>query len=213
MSVYVVGITGGSGAPYTKRLLEALLQTEHQVKAVISAAGEEVLKIELGLHLEGTLKHKEEQLKVLLDVDKPAIELELFDPKDLTASISSGSFPSAGMVIAPCSMGTLGRIAMGASSNLVERAADVMLKERRPLILVPRETPLSEIHLRNMLWVRRAGADVLPAMPGFYHNPRSISDLVDFIVGRILDRLGIQNNLFRRWKGEEAQAYLSLDEF
>ncbi|MEE9325023.1 MAG: flavin prenyltransferase UbiX [Dehalococcoidia bacterium] len=213
MSVYVVGITGGSGAPYTKRLLEALLQTEHQVKAVISAAGEEVLKIELGLHLEGTLKHKEEQLKVLLDVDKPDIELELFDPKDLTASISSGSFPSAGMVIAPCSMGTLGRIAMGASSNLVERAADVMLKERRPLILVPRETPLSEIHLRNMLWVRRAGAEVLPAMPGFYHNPRSISDLVDFIVGRILDRLGIQNNLFRRWKEEEAPAYLSLDEF
>jgi 4-hydroxy-3-polyprenylbenzoate decarboxylase len=128
--------------------------------------------------------------------------LRVFDPMNLAAPISSGSFACAGMAIVPCSTGTLGRIANGISSNLIERAADVSLKERRRLVVVPRETPLNEIHLRNMLALRQAGADILPAMPAFYHKPRHISDLIDMIVGRVLDRLGVENELFHRWGGE-----------
>ncbi|MBM3946457.1 MAG: UbiX family flavin prenyltransferase, partial [SAR202 cluster bacterium] len=138
-------------------------------------------------------------------------ELELFANDDVGASIASGSYPTKAMVIVPCSMGTLGRIANGVSSSLVERASDVILKERRQLILVPRETPLSRIHLRNMLAVTEAGAEVLPAMPGFYRRPKSVDDLVDFVVGRILDRLGLENALVKRWRGEAREVGLADD--
>ncbi len=138
--------------------------------------------------------------------------VRLFDRMNLAAPISSGSFPCAGMAIVPCSTGTLGRIANGISSSLIERAADVMLKERRRLVVVPRETPLSEIHLRNMLALRQAGADILPAMPAFYHRPRTISDMVDMIVGRILDRLGVENSLFFRWGKDTAAGDVEMDD-
>jgi 4-hydroxy-3-polyprenylbenzoate decarboxylase len=202
MAVYAVGITGASGAPYARRLLQVLLEAGHQVKLVVTESGERVLAIELGLRLEGTLSERAEQWRSFLGRPSGDAALELFHPRDMAASISSGSFPTSGMVVIPCSMGTLARIAAGVSSTLVERAADVTMKERRPLVLAPRETPLNEIHLENMLRLRRAGVDILPAAPGFYHNPRTIDDLVDFIVGRVLDRLGIEHQLFRRWTGD-----------
>jgi len=234
MACYAVGITGGSGAPYAIRLLQALVAAGHDVHAVVSPAGETVLQIECGIRLGTTLREKQASLLGALEstaagrgsvdaISRGALstvareaheqratpgpllatgELRLFDPMNLAAPISSGSFPCAGMAIVPCSTGTLGRVANGVSSNLIERAADVMLKERRRLVVVPRETPLSEVHLRNMLALRQAGADILPAMPAFYHRPRTIADLVDMIVGRILDRLGIENSLFHRWGTE-----------
>ena len=202
MAVYVVGVSGGSGAPYARRLLQALLEVGHQVKLVVTESGERVLAIELDLRLEGPLAERAEQWRSLLGRPPGDPALELFHPRDMAASISSGSFPTSGMVVIPCSMGTLARIAAGVSSTLVERAADVTMKERRPLVLVPRETPLSEIHLENMLRLRRAGVDILPAAPGFYHHPRTVDDLVDFIVGRVLDRLHVENQLFRRWSGD-----------
>ena len=132
-------------------------------------------------------------------------QVELYDPSNRGATPASGSSPSRGMVICPCSMGTLGSIAAGTSRDLVERSADVTLKERRPLILVPRETPLSLIHLENMTRLARAGATIMPAAPGFYNRPESIADLVDFMVARILDHLGVDNNLARRWRSGEGE--------
>ncbi len=217
MACYAVGITGGSGAPYAIRLLQALVAAGHDVHAVVSPAGETVLQIECGIRMGTTLREKQAVLLGAiqsLEAGQGSLDaisrgpqptpgtLRLFDPMNLAAPISSGSFPCAGMAIVPCSTGTLGRVANGISSNLIERAADVMLKERRRLVVVPRETPLSEVHLRNMLALRQAGADILPAMPAFYHRPRTIADLVDMIAGRILDRLGIENALFHRWGTE-----------
>ena len=198
MAVYVVAVSGGSGAPYARRLLQVLLEAGHQVKLVVTESGERILAIELGLRLEGTLDERAEQWRSFLGRPAGDPALELFHPRDMAASISSGSFQTSGMVVIPCSMGALARIAAGVSTNLVERAADVTMKERRPLVLVPRETPLNEIHLENMLRLRRAGADILPAAPGFYHQPRTIDDLVDFIVARVLDRLGIEHQLLGR---------------
>jgi len=198
MAVYAVGITGGSGAPYALRLLQALVAAGHEAHVVITPAGETILQIESGIKPGKTLREKEAILTATIEASGTG-RLRLFDPANLAAPISSGSFPCAGMAIVPCSTGTLGRIANGISSNLVERAADVMLKERRRLVVVPRETPLNDIHLRNMLTLRQAGADILPAMPAFYHKPRTIADLVDMIAGRILDRLGVENTLFHRW--------------
>jgi 4-hydroxy-3-polyprenylbenzoate decarboxylase len=205
MAIYVVGVTGGSGAPYARRLLQVLLEAGHQVKLVVTESGERILAIELGLRLEGTLDERTEHWRSFLGRPAGDTALELFHPRDMAASISSGSFPTSGMVVIPCSMGTLARIAAGVSTTLVERAADVTMKERRPLVLVPRETPLNEIHLENMLRLRRAGADILPAAPGFYHQPHTIDDLVDFIVGRVLDRLGVEHQLLRRWTGDRPE--------
>jgi 4-hydroxy-3-polyprenylbenzoate decarboxylase len=201
MAVYAVGITGGSGAPYALRLVRALLDAQHEVHLVVSPAGETILHVESGLKLGKTLREKAATIATAIEAEHVE-NLRVFDPMNLAAPISSGSFACAGMAIVPCSTGTLGRIANGISGNLIERAADVMLKERRRLVVVPRETPLNEIHLRNMLALRQAGADILPAMPAFYHKPRHISDLVDMIVGRVLDRLGVENELFHRWGGE-----------
>ena len=202
MATYAVGITGGSGAPYALRLLEALVDGGHDVHVIVSTAGETVMQLETGLKMGNTLREKQAALDARIETEGRPGTLRVFDRDNLAAPISSGSFPCAGMVIVPCSTGSLGRIAAGISSNLIERGADVMLKECRPLILVPRETPLSEIHLSNMLTLRRAGADILPAMPAFYHKPKTISDMVDMIAGRILDRLGVESNLFYRWGRE-----------
>ena len=213
MAVFAVGITGGSGAPYALRLLAALTSAGHDVHVVISPAGEKVMQVESSLKLGRTLREKESTLLRSIESEGEGKgSVRLFDPMNLAAPISSGSFPCAGMAIVPCSTGTLGRIANGISSNLIERAADVTLKERRRLVVVPRETPLSEIHLRNMLTLRQAGADILPAMPAFYHRPRNISDMVDMIVGRILDRLGVENSLFYRWGKDTAASDVEMDD-
>ncbi len=187
------GITGASGAPYAVRLLRALNEAGTPTRLIVSQYGLRLLAEESGI---GSLDE-------LQAATGDWSRLELYDSLDRGATPASGSAPSRGMVICPCSMGTLASIAAGTSRNLVERAADVALKERRPLLLVPRETPLSLIHLENMTALTRAGATILPAAPGFYHRPRSVDDLVDFVVARILDHLGIEHSVGRRWKSGE----------
>ena len=188
----VCAITGASGAPYAVRLLEALVDARRSVQLIVSEHGWRLLETESAIGDIQALQARTggKRWKGLVTVH---------DDRDRGAAPASGSALTAGMVIAPCSMGTLAAIAAGTSRSLIERAADVTLKERRPLILLPRETPLSAIHLQNMLRVTRAGAVVMPAAPGFYHKPAKIADLVDFMVGRILDHLGVENDVARRW--------------
>jgi 4-hydroxy-3-polyprenylbenzoate decarboxylase len=202
----VLAITGASGAPYAVRLLEQLLAADREVQLIVSSHGVRLLRTETEIE-------SVEDLRMHLGVAAWDRLVTVCSDTDRGATPASGSALSVGMVICPCSMGTLSAIAVGASRSLVERAADVALKERRPLILVPRETPLSAIHLENMLRVTRAGAVVMPAAPGFYHRPRSIQDLVDFIVARVLDHLNVEHALVPRWSEQnEAAADLSHDD-
>jgi 4-hydroxy-3-polyprenylbenzoate decarboxylase len=212
MPTFVFAITGASGAPYARRALEELMSLGHDVALIVSPAGQRVMEIETGFRATGGQSAREAAWRDLLGASYKPGALSLMRVGDIAAPVASGSFQAAGMAVAPCSMGTLARIATGASTNLIERAADVMIKERRKLVLVPREAPLSEIHLRNMLAVTRAGAEILPASPGFYHGPRTIDDLVDFVAGRILDRLGVENSLMRRWQGAPVVEMASLDD-
>ena len=207
MGVYVLGIAGASGTPYARRVLEEMLGAGHDVKAVITDAGRKVLAVEEDLVLTGNTEADTPTLLEWANVPDFAGTFELYHHKDVAAPIASGSFAVDGMVVVPCSGGTLGRIAHGISNGLLERAADVCLKERRRLVLVPREMPLSLIHLRNMTAVTEAGAIVLPASPGFYHNPKSIDDLVDMVAGRILASLGIDSKVMKSWLGPEPQGY------
>jgi flavin prenyltransferase len=188
----VVAITGASGAPYAVRLLQGLVAAERPVQLIVSGHGLRLLDTEVGISSVAALREH---------VGAPQWDrwVTCFDDADRGAAPASGSALNDGMVICPCSMGTLSAIAAGSSRSLVERAADVALKERRRLILVPRESPLSAIHLENMLRVTRAGAVVMPAAPGFYHRPREIADLVDFVVARLLDHLDIPHALAPRW--------------
>lgn len=188
----IVAITGASGAPYAVRLLEALLAAERGVQLIVSSHGLRLLQTEMDIGSAAALRER-------VGASRWDRRVTVFDDNDRGASPASGSALNAGMVICPCSMGTLSAIAVGASRSLVERAADVALKERRPLLLVPRETPLSTIHLENMLRVTRAGAIVMPASPGFYHRPASVDDLVNFIVVRALDQLGLDVEAPKRW--------------
>jgi 4-hydroxy-3-polyprenylbenzoate decarboxylase len=180
----VLAITGASGVIYGKRLLEVLHNKKVDTYLVISQAAKKIIKHELGT--------SEKTLKKLAN--------HVHEIDDWSSPIVSGSFKTDGMVIVPCSMKTLAGIANGFAENVILRAADVMLKEKRKLILVPRETPLNSIHLRNMLDLANQGALIVPAMPAYYHKPKSIDDLVDFVVGRILDVLGIEHNLYQRWE-------------
>jgi len=189
-----LGITGASGAPYAARLVEALVQADCEVGISASRAGIEVLATEL--YGSARLSPDETMARFLEHAGGAAT---LYDPQDWRAPYASGSAKVDGYVICPCSMGTLGTIASGAMSNLIHRAASVALKEGRKLVLVPRETPLSTIHLENMLTLRRAGAVILFAAPGFYHGAETVDDLVDFVVGRCLDQLGLENALVKRW--------------
>ena len=207
MGVYVLGIAGASGTPYARRVLEQVLGAGHDVKAVITDAGRKVRAVEEDLVLTGNTEADTPTLLEWANVPDFAGTFELYHHKDVAAPIASGSFAVDGMVVVPCSGGTLGRIAHGISNGLLERAADVCLKERRRLVLVPREMPLSLIHLRNMTAVTEAGAIVLPASPGFYHNPKSIDDLVDMVAGRILASLGIDSKVMKTWLGPEPQGY------
>src|SRR6187200_2615494 len=198
LSDLVLAMTGASGSPYGVRLLETLLHAGRTIHLVISPAGAEVLLHETDRRVD--LNHFRLR-DVLGDVPvlASAERVIYHDYRDFRAGIASGSFQTAGMVVCPCSMGTVAAIAHGLSQNLTHRAADVHLKERRKLVLVPRETPLHLIQLRNLATCAEAGAVILPAMPAFYTRPQSLQDMVDFIVGRVCDQLGVEHGLLRRW--------------
>ncbi|OLB04199.1 MAG: aromatic acid decarboxylase [Gemmatimonadetes bacterium 13_2_20CM_69_27] len=189
----ILAITGASGAPYGVRLLEVLALHHVPTWLMISSHGWRLLTEECGIK-------DDRELRTATGGEWRSVRV--FDDKDRGAEPASGSARTAGMVICPCSMGTVAAIAHGTSRSLVERAADVTLKERRKLILVPRETPLSLVHLRNLTLVTEAGAIVLPAAPGFYHKPQKVSELVDFVVQRVVDHLEVHVNLVRRWEGK-----------
>lgn len=191
----VVAITGASGAPYAVRLLESLVAAGRTTWLVVSGHGYRLLQTEMGIA-------DAEALRAHVGAERWDQHVTIFSDTDRGASPASGSTRMHGMVICPCSMGTISAISQGTSRSLVERAADVMLKERRHLIVVPRETPYSQIHLENMLRLTQAGAVVMPASPGFYHQPQGIDDLVNFVVARILDHLDVEHALVRRWGGE-----------
>jgi len=189
----VVGITGASGVIYGVRLTQELLKAGHIVHLMVTDAGWKVLQQELDWN-------KEDQEKIIDKYFRSHGGRLLYHTlADLKAPIASGSYSADGMVVIPCSMGTMAKIAHGISSNLLERAADVMLKERKRLIVVPRETPLNAIQIENMLNLTRAGATILPAMPGFYHKPETIDQIVNHLVGKVLDSLDISHSLFKRW--------------
>jgi len=216
----VVAVTGASGSIYAIRLASVLLSADRTVHLLVSGAARQVLLRELEVEfpssgaseeawrtmIQETLRGRIAQQwgfgsRIASECDKLATSgrLRIHGVSDYSAGIASGSFLTAGMVICPCSMGTLSAIATGASTNLIHRAADVHLKERRPLVIVPRETPLSMIQLENMTRLSQAGATILPSMPGFYHQPQSVADLVDFIVARICDHLHVPHTLMQRW--------------
>jgi flavin prenyltransferase len=192
----IVGITGASGAIYSVRLLEVLRAAGHDVHLSISPSGRDVLQHELKLNVD---LDRFDVSRLRLSDDDRSGDLHYYHHQDFMAPMASGSFLSAGMVICPCSGSTLSAVATGAASNLIQRAAEVHLKERRKLILVPRETPLSLAHIDNMRRVTESGAVVLPASPGWYHEVRSTNDLVDFVVARICDQLAVEHTLCKRW--------------
>lgn len=198
MANYVVGVTGASGSVYARRLVEKLLERGHEVHVCMTRAGRMVCAAELGWDADGLERDQQTYLRGQFGC---ADRLFCYDNDAIGADIASGSFRMSGMVILPCSMGTLSQVARGASQNLLERAADVCLKERRTLVVVPREAPYNQIHLENMLSLTRCGAVMMPASPGFYHNPGSIEELVDFFCARVLDQLGVEDTTVRRWSG------------
>ncbi len=190
MSEYVIGITGASGSIYGVRLIQELASRKHGVNVVITSAGKQVMKEELGTA----------DIRKLVKVKG---NIKVWENDNFEAPFMSGSAAPEAVIIIPCSVGKLAAIANGISSNLIERTADVALKEKRQLILVVRETPLSLIHLENMTQVARAGAHILPAMPAFYHHPKTIDDMVNFVVGKVLNALGIEHSLFKAWRKEQ----------
>ncbi|SIT71172.1 4-hydroxy-3-polyprenylbenzoate decarboxylase [Ectothiorhodosinus mongolicus] len=192
-----LAMTGASGAPYGLRLLQCLLQEGRQVYLMISKPAQVVLGMETDLKLPGRPREIQVHLGELYDAAPD--QLQVFDREQWTAPVASGSSPPEAMVVCPCTTATLAAISQGASRSLIERAADVVLKEQRKLILVVRETPFSEIHLEHMLRLARMGVVIMPANPAFYHRPESIEALVDFVVARTLDHLGIANQLIPRW--------------
>ncbi len=196
-----LAITGASGAQYGLRLLECLLAAKVNVYLLLSRAAEVVIATETDIKLPEGLENQQQFLAKKYRADNG--QLRLFSREDWFSPVASGSSSPAASVVCPASGGTLSAVASGASNNLIERACDVALKERRQLILVPREAPYSEIHLENMLKLTRMGAVVIPASPGFYHEPKSIEDLIDFVVARILDQLGLSQSIMPRWGEDE----------
>ncbi|MEJ2425579.1 MAG: UbiX family flavin prenyltransferase [Candidatus Thiodiazotropha sp.] len=198
-----VAITGASGSAYALRLLECLVNAKERVYVMISQAAQVVLRMESGLEIPSQPGDAERMLTDYFSA--AAQQIQVFGRQQWMAPVASGSNPPRAMVVCPCTTGTLSAIACGASNDLMERAADVVLKERRKLILVVRETPFSEIHLRHMLSLSRMGAVIMPANPGFYHQPRRVEDIVDFMVSRILDQLDIEHQLVPRWGSGQPQ--------
>ena len=196
-----LALTGASGMPYGLRLLECLLESGCTVQLLYSQASQVVARQELEFDLPSRPSDAKASLLARLPAATPE-NLAVYGREEWFAPVASGSNPPDAMVVCPCSMGTLAAIAQGLADNLIERAADVVMKEGRKLVLVPRETPFSAIHLENMLRLSRAGAVILPPSPGFYHHPQSVQDIVDFVVARILDQIGVPHTLMQRW-GEE----------
>ena len=192
-----LAFTGASGAPYGLRLLQCLLQADCEVFVILSKAARVVIGMETELKLPAGTGKAEQALRDWVQTDRGT--LVVCGLEQWTAAVASGSGAPAAMVVCPCSTGTLSAIACGASDNLIERAADVAIKEGRKLILVPREAPFSPLHLENMLKLSRLGVTIMPAAPGFYHQPQTVGDLVDFIVARLLDHLGVEQTLVKRW--------------
>ncbi len=214
MGRFFLGITGASGHVYGTGLLKALLDCGHQVDVSITEAGAKVMAHELGLD-PGKRGHR---LAHCLNswlgpelAEQAAQRLRTFPSAAIESPAASGSALTEAVILAPCSMGTLARVAHGFSSNLVERAADVALKEGRTLLILPRETPLSEIHLENMLKLARMGAAILPCSPGFYHGPSSVDDLIQFVVGKALDRLGVHHSIGQRWGAAEPEPEVGIE--
>lgn len=204
---FFLGITGASGAIYGARALQAMSEAGCEVGVCASDAALQVAGHELfGMGPRPAVSEEQITARLLDRFATGPGTVEMIDPRDLTSRYASGSSKLDGMLIAPCSMSTLAVIANGTGQNLIHRAADVALKERRKLVLMARETPLSAVHLENMLTVTRAGAVVLPAMPGFYNLPQSLDDIVDFVVGRALDQLGVEHHLVRRWGEQTTEA-------
>lgn len=193
MKQYVVGITGASGSIYGLRTTEALLEAGARVRLILTEAGEKVAAYETGRKTGEWIADFKERF-----TDRLILE----NNKDLFSAAASGSHLTDGMVIAPCSMSKLAHIAAGITPDLITRAADVALKQRRPLVLMPRETPLSQIHLKNMLTLAECGAFIVPAMPAFYQKPKCLDDMADFMAGRVLDCLRVENHRYKRWKEE-----------
>lgn len=193
MKKYIVGITGASGSIYGVRVIEQLLELDHEVYLVLTSNGKAVLEYEVEIDFESWL----DRLK------KGPGKLHICNNDDLFAPIASGSFKTDGMVIVPCTMGTLSKLSNGITDNLLIRSADVMLKEKRNLVLVPRETPLNTIHLQNMLALSQMNVTILPPMPAFYNRPKSLDDLINNTVGRILRSLNVDNQLYHEWNGKE----------
>ncbi|MAF66601.1 MAG: aromatic acid decarboxylase [Planctomycetes bacterium] len=200
MSRFFIGITGASGHAYTEVVVRALVAAGHEVDLALTVAGSKVLRHELGVDAGAGGEHLARELEPWLG-EEVARSVRAFAADAIEAPPSSGTALTAACILCPCSMGTLARVAAGFSSNLVERVADVALKEGRRLVIVPRETPLSVVHLENMARLARLGAVILPAMPGFYHRPRTLDDLVAHLAGKILDRLGVEHALGARWSG------------
>jgi len=199
MGACTVVVTGASGSCYGMRLIEQLVLAGHDVSVVFTEAGREVSAFELGFQLP-TEDARVAAVALAAFLELPtADKLRIAYPEDMFDAIASGSHRTDAMIVAPCSMGFLASVAHGLADDLPERAADVMLKERRPLVLVPRETPMSLIHLRNLTAAAEAGAIIVPAMPAFYTKPESVDDLVNFVVGKVLDVLDVEHNLFKRW--------------
>lgn len=194
MGRYIIGITGASGSIYGVRLAEEILKSKNEAYLVVTENGEKVIKYETGYSLQDVVKR----------LGTIAIGgINLCNINDMFSPIASGSFKIDGMAVIPCSMSALGRIANGISLNLLDRAADVCIKEKRKIVLVPRETPFSAIHLENMLKLSKCGVDILPAAPGFYNKPETIDDMVNFIAGKTLEHLGIENNLYKKWGNQQ----------
>lgn len=199
----IVGISGATGVIYGVKIVKNLLQKQYDVDLILTKTSEAIIReeVEDGAGWLKDLSRKPDN--EFLQLTAPVVTVHR--PDNFHASISSGSVKTEGMIIAPCSMGCLARVAHGMSSNLMERAADVVLKEGRPLLMVPRETPFSSIHLENMLKLSKMGVVLHPALPSFYNNPESIDEMVNHSVGRILERFGVDNNLMKRWEGNDGE--------
>lgn len=189
MKKIVIGITGASGSIYAKRLIEELLKNDIAIYVICTENGRSVMKFETNIDI----------VEWIETLKKTSSNIQLEDIHNMFSGVASGSFNFDSMIILPCSMGTLAEVSTGLAKNLLCRAADVALKENRRLIIVPREAPFNAIHLENMLKLSRLGVTILPAMPGFYHIPKTMEDLIDFVVGKILDSLSIKNTLFKKW--------------
>ena len=205
MKKIIVGITGASGAIYSLRLIEFLIRHELKLHIIISENGCKVLKYETGIDLKEQVDAWNKSKAEMIKAETIRAEIILEDNTNMFSAVASGSYRCDAMVIIPCSMSTLAEIANGITKTLLTRTADVMIKEQRKLVIVPRETPLSPIHLKNMYELSKLGITILPAMPGFYNKPSTVDDMVGFVVGKVLDSLGIDNNCYLRWASQDVK--------